>query len=655
MPQEVQIVPKFQHPHVETYVNDYTQYDDEVSTPVDTNSKFIAVFRSPMGPDNVIIKKNDLTDFKKTYGKSDYSKYGQPLMMPIAMLSSGSATVYCMRVMPDDAYAANAILYALYQTDSETGKMVIKYRVAYIPKDQFTEPSSYKTAKAFKKALKQRATAFYSTTPDADGFLSMPIAVFRMQGRGVYGNNYRWRIARNSEYENDYGIKMYSFEIMSTTNGLRTEATYVGALVPSPKFTNTTLINDIMDDQDTGSTIMDVQVFDEYIEELHGKFVEFVNTLDESKRDVIPDVDEFDPFFGITIKGSSTNRNLEIVTEEDGTDDISVDRPQGTAFFGGDDGAFADNATYTVYSETPDGQTVETVYTGKQAVYMAENDAYIAAFTGELDRTILSSRRVPATAILDANYAFEVKQALVDLVNTRDSGMCYLDAGIDTTLSQIDNIIEQYADFNTRNISKNFQHYTVKDYETQKRCEVTITFFLAQQLAYHYENNGTHIPFVKKYAQLSGHIKNSLEPCIDDIDDGIKEKLYLNRINYFETLEENVFQRATQSTAQMTNSDLIEENNMNTLFELKSILEKDCWDKLYDFTSASDRAAFSEFEKAKLAYWEGSKVDTLNIEFDVNEWEAERSIVHCYAAVQFRNIMKRCIIEIDVNKRNFLD
>ena len=132
MPQEVQIVPKFQHPHVETYVNDYTQYDDEVSTPVDTNSKFIAVFRSPMGPDNVIIKKNDLADFKKTYGKSDYNKYGQPLMMPIAMLTSGSATVYCMRVMPDDAYAANAILYMLYKTDEETGKMTMK-TVIYAP------------------------------------------------------------------------------------------------------------------------------------------------------------------------------------------------------------------------------------------------------------------------------------------------------------------------------------------------------------------------------------------------------------------------------------------------------------------------------------------------------------------------------------------
>ena len=330
MPQEVQIVPKFQHPHVETYINDYTQYDDEVSTPVDSNSKFIAVFRSSMGPDNVIIKKNDLADFKKTYGKSDYNKYGQPLMMPIAMLTSGSATVYCMRVMPDDAYAANAILYMLYKTDEETGKMTIKYRVAYIPKSQFTEASSYKTAKAFKKALKQRASAFYSTTPDADGFLSMPIAVFRMEGRGTYGNSYRWRITRNTEYENDYGIKMYSFEIMSTTNGLRTEATYVGALVASTKYKNTTLINDIMDDQDTGAAMMDVQVFDEYVEELHAKFTEFVNSLDESKRDAIPDVDEFDPFFGIAIKSDLGNKNIEIVSEADDTDDIAVDRPQGT-------------------------------------------------------------------------------------------------------------------------------------------------------------------------------------------------------------------------------------------------------------------------------------------------------------------------------------
>ena len=134
----------------------------------------------------------------------------------------------------------------------------------------------------------------------------------------------------------------------------------------------------------------------------------------------------------------------------------------------------------------------------------------------------------------------------------------------------------------------------------------------------------------------------------------IKEKLYENRVNYFETLEENVYQRCSQNTAQSINSDLLEENNMNTLFAIKRIIEKDCWSELYDFTSAEDRVRFTEFEMAKFSNWQGSKVDTIEITFDVNEWEAERSIVHCYVAVQFRNLNKRTIIEIDVNKRNFL-
>ena len=652
MPQEVQIVPKFQHPHVETYINDYTQYTDEVTVPVDTNSKFVCVFRSPMGPDNVIIKKNDLTDFKKTYGKSDYKKYGQPLMMPIAMLTSGSATCYCMRVMPDDAYAANSILYALYKFDEEAGKMIIKYRVGYIPKDQFASADSYKTAAAFKKAIKQRATAFYSKEKDADGFMSMPIATFRITGRGTYGNEYRWRITRNTEYENDYAIKMYSFEALSTTNGLKTEATYVGSLVTSNKYNTTTLINDVLDDYDIGSTVMDVQVFDEYVEELYGDFVDFVGTLDEADRDEVPDVDGFDIFFGLPVKGEVPNKNIEVVGEADDTDDMSVDRVQGISFAGGEDGAFGEDAEYTV-TNIVNGETVTTTYHGAQAIYMAEKECYINAFNGVYDRSILSTRRVPTTAILDANYDFEVKQALVNLANMRESGLLFLDAGLDTTISQAKQMIDQYSIFNTRNVSKNFQHYQVKDYETKKRCDVTITFFFAQALASHYNSNGTHVPFVKGNAQLSGHVKNTLEPCIDDIDSDIKELLYINRFNYFETLEENVYQRATQSTAQMENSDLIEENNMNTLFELKNDLERDVWSSLYDFTSAADRASFSNYENSAHESWKGVKCDTLDIRFDANEWEAERSIIHCYASLQFRNLAKSAIIEIDVNKRNF--
>lgn len=634
MPQEVQIVPKYLHSHVETYVNDYTQFDDEVSTPVDTNSKFIAVFRSPMGIDNVLVKKDDLTDFKKTYGKSDYNKYGQPLMMPLAMLASGNATVYCMRVMPDDAYAANCILSMLYKKDELTGKFTIKYKASYIDKSVFSDTSLYKTSKQFKKQLKMYAQALKTTVPDSDGFMQVPLITFRMTGRGTYGNNYRWRIARNVDYETDYGIKMFSFEALSTTNGLEKVATYVGSMITSKKYNSITLINDVLDNAETGAAVMDVQVLEDYYEEVYNEFKEFVENLDESLRDEIPDIDEFDPFFGRGVGVDTMNKNIEIIPESVGTDDISVDRPQGVSLMGGDDGVFAQ--------------------TDEQALYRAEIECYIKAFEGEYDRNILSIRRIPCDALLDANYPFEVKQVLADLANLREDCLLYLDAGTETTLAEIDNIIEDYSIFNTRNISKEFQHYTVRDLETKKKCEVTVTYYYAQMLAKHFRDNGSHIPFVKANCQLSGHVKNTLEPSIDDIDMDIKEKLYNNRINYFETIEENVYQRCSQNTAQNINSDLLEENNMNTLFELKRLIERDCWNNLYDFTSAEDRARFSETEQAKFANWEGKKLATIKIEFDVNEWEAERSIVHCYIAVQFRNLNKRTIIEIDVNKRDFL-
>ena len=635
MPQEVQIVPKYLHSHVETYINDYTTFDDETAQPVDSNSKFICVFRSPMGIDNTIVKKTSLTDFKNTFGKSNYAKYGQPLMMPIAMLTAGSASCYCMRIMPDDAYAANCVLLMLYKFDADTGKMIIKYRASFIDRAAFSDSSLYKSNKMFKKQLRIYAQGLRTTEPDADGFVQIPLVTFRMAGRGVYGNTFRWRIARNMDYEMDYGIKMFSFEALNTANGLQKVATFVGAMTSSGKYNSITLINDILDARDEGDAVMDVQVFDDYFAEVYDQYVAFVEGLPEAMQDVIPELDCFDPFFGRVVATDVMSKNIEIVAESAGSDDISVDRVQGTQLAGGFDGAFADGAD-------------------AQAMYRAEIQAYIDAFEGNLDKKILSTRRVPADAILDANYPFEVKEALANFANFREDCLLYLDAGIDTTLAEVDNIIEKYAIFNTRNISKEFQHYTVLDFETRKKVEVTTTFFFAQMLPEHYRRNGSHIPFVKAYTQLTGHVKDSLEPVVDDIDLDIKDKLYKNRINYFETIEENVYQRCSQNTAQMDNSDLMEENNMNTLFALKKIVERDCWNRLYDFTSAEDRARFSESETAKFANWQGSRLHTIEIKFDVNEWEMERSIVHCYISVQFRNLMKRCIIEIDVNKRDFL-
>ena len=664
MPQEVQIVPRYKHSHVETYINDYTSFNDEVLAPADDNFKFVSVFRSSQGIDNVFVKKTELSDFKKTYGKSDYAKYGQPLMMPIAMLSSGESTVYCMRVMPDDAMAANSILLMYYKFDDEEtttepeeeddeptitrsanyGKLVIKYKTVSVTKAAINEAIGstnsntvpYASNKTLKSWLINYAETLRNDEADEDGFKVMPLAVFRISGRGVYGNNYRWRITRNLEYEKEYKTKMYSFEALTTVAGLTRIEEYVGSIVTSSYHNTITLINDIMDSQSAGTAVMDVQVFEENVRELYESWVSFVGNLDEDDQYDLPELEGFDPLFGKILGTDTTHGNIIVLaeTESGDADRISVDRPTGTALDGGDDGAFG--------SETATDVTA------------AEIGCYTKAFNGTYDKIILSSRRLPVDVFLDANYPFEVKQVLATLANTRQSGLVILDAGVDTTLGDINSLIEKYSIFNTRNISKEFQHYYVRDYETKKRCAVTVTFFYASALPRHFKTYGTHVPFVKASAVLTGHIPNSLEPVIDDTSTDIKEKLYQARINYFEIIAEDIYQRCSQSTSQSDESDLMEESNMYVLFEIKRRLEYDIFNSLYDFTSSDDRARFTEIEQSLFNDWENRKVQSLEIRFDTSEWEAERSIIHCYVSVQFRNLMKRAIIEIDVNKRDFL-
>ena len=281
--------------------------------------------------------------------------------------------------------------------------------------------------------------------------------------------------------------------------------------------------------------------------------------------------------------------------------------------------------------------------------------AYCDAFSGKLDPVILANKRCHFDAILDANYPYEAKEKLAELALTRDDCLLFLDCGFITSFSKANqqSLLEDYGKFNSRTISKNPQWYVVRDPDTRKKTKVTITYYFAQNYATHIKENGNHVPFVNTYALLTGHVKDSLQPIVEEYETDLKEWLYVNRFNYFEAVGENRFLRSCQNTAQMGNSDLMEESNMAVLYELKHILEVDARERLYNFANADDRKRFTDYETAKFAPWVGRKLFSFDIVFDMNEWEAERSILHCYVAIQFRTLAKRTIIEIDVNKRDF--
>ena len=335
MASSVQIVPKYQHPHVETYVYDNTFYTEDSSVEVDDSIKLIAVFSSGKGIDNKFVKKTNLKSFTDTFGKSNPKKYGQPLMMPIAALNTGVASVWCMRVMPTDAAYANSVLSAYYKADVDSKMFTVKYKA-----------KSFTDGEAIYNRDDIEVKGNTVESPDTlDGWTHLPIASIIAMGRGEYGQNYRWRITNNTEYERDYEKKFYTFEILSTENGLSRIATYVGTLVTPTDLQDTVQITDVIADEDMGSYPANIIVYEENVDALYNAYVDFLNQVAEAEPDTeidIPTVNEFDPFFGLALNSTDALQFFTVQgSDGDDPEAIDLDIATGINFLGGTEGSFS--------------------------------------------------------------------------------------------------------------------------------------------------------------------------------------------------------------------------------------------------------------------------------------------------------------------------
>lgn len=698
MAQTVQIIPKFSFPYVETHINDYTHVSDEqsyASSAYDDTVRFVNVFTGPKGKDNTWIKKTTEAAFKSTFGESNYKKYGQPLMMPIALLANGNCECWCMRVMPENAAYAHVITSLYYKADADTVDVTErKFRLKVVNKYSETPITTA------DDVLQLLATPDAGLTEgkDAEGYTWAPFMAMYSNGRGKYGNNYRARIVQNTTYEKEYGIKVNSYEILSTESGLQKVASYIGCSVTSSKFKNATYINDILGESETGIAPIIIYSDEDSLESVHAAYLEFCSKLAEDAAEAMASetnegklqklneiyynasnpvkLDEFDFLYGRNVFSATTSipfvsfpqsisadEYAEIQAANESAEESdkinladytttvtsSFDIVSGISLKGGSDGYF-DSPRKITYTDPASGEEKEEQWTYEDELEFAYNQA----FSGELDAKILTPRRIQATALFDANYPMSVKTTMADLTLLRDDAMLYIDTGLISSFSksELQKMIDDYAGFDNRLISKNTQYFQTIEPNTNKRVNVTITYFLAQKYAEHVKMYGPHIPLVKAQAQLSGHIKDSLRPTVEDYETELKETLYTNRFNYFETVDDNVFQRATQTTSQSDTSDLSEESNVTTLYTLKRGIERDISDSLYDFSDLEIRSSFRDYEKSKYADWIGSKLEDFDIVFEMNEFEAEHAILHAYLNITFRGIYKRAIAEIDINKRD---
>jgi hypothetical protein len=230
-----------------------------------------------------------------------------------------------------------------------------------------------------------------------------------------------------------------------------------------------------------------------------------------------------------------------------------------------------------------------------------------------------------------------------------DTGLIGLSAI--TLNSEITQIINAMDIFNGRNTTVDFGYYQILDPVTGSRIEVTAAYHLAQDLIPHILRHGPNRPFVNQYAPIRGMIRGTFRPELDMIDYDVKERLIVERINYYYTIDEGrVVQRTVQNTRQRDASELLEETNVRVLNIFKKTMERNTRAYLYDWNDPAARKGYTDAQMEIFRPWIGTWVEDLAILFDTNQFEKRRKMMSCYAEIVFRDINKRIILHIDINR-----
>lgn len=622
MPQSVQIVPFYRHPHNMVVINNNTWFDDAVAERESYKVSSVFVIDAPKGEDRVMVPITRSNHLLEEFGVGQFNLHGQPYHNAHHFLSNNNDVLaYIMRVTAEDATYSHVVILANVKPDAANKTFEVYYETIYFDNVKDEEELIRRV-----KALRE------DDTPDADGFYKFPVFFLRSSGRGVYGNNFRFRMYKDTNMDEENSFLNYRIDVYEMEEYLKLKDAVRGSIYEEAVEIYTSLyMQDTLNDFERGKVKM--YSFQENLQDIYDLYVQTV------EPNVQVPYEQFDFFYGLD-KEYDEIEGYTVLNPIGHPNAVVLDSVEGIVLASGSDGMFKKPAN--------DAERIV-----REA---ALEDAYMKAFTGEFDKKILFKRQTPQTLFFDGNYPELVKYEIINWLINRHDGYGHLDVGIINTITDALGWGERLYNLGHICYGKSFQSYQVLDPFTKKRIRVTYPYFLAGYLPTHYIKAGSHIAYACADAPLLAHVKRSVKPDLDADDSDNKEALYVLRMNYVETLAENVYQRGTQSTsdigAKRTSwSDLNEENNVYTLLEYKRMLENYVNTLTYDFAEVEDRARFTADVTRLLEPDIGVKVRTLNVRFDMTPWEEERSILHCYLEVVFKTMVKRSIIEIDVNPR----
>lgn len=110
----------YKHPHISTYVEDNTGYEEEEVTESSKDFNGIQVAFTGSGRDNTLLYCKSTTEFLNEFGGPNYKLYGQAGYNAYNILDSNYAGCYVLRPMPENATLANTVIMAKYKLVDDT-------------------------------------------------------------------------------------------------------------------------------------------------------------------------------------------------------------------------------------------------------------------------------------------------------------------------------------------------------------------------------------------------------------------------------------------------------------------------------------------------------------------------------------------------------
>lgn len=626
----------FLHPHIETQVID----NSFVFETADGGGTAVYMpYLSDKGKDRKVERLTNLATLLDEKGYPNFKKHGQAIYNVVNWLRGGGL-VYGMRLTADDATYANTILNVktkavqlpVYQKNEKGDylKDASGNRIPELEDDTITPKMvagvdiKLEVLKVSNLANKQLLKAQIEENlgkVDEDGYKNHPIYALTVAGRGEYGDNYSYRLSLNTSLEDTYDFRLYDLTVLERTkNGsLRiVDGPYTVSLFPEAVSI-------------AGTSLFAGQVIKDNFKGVEMEFSDaaydmLIDSIMEATKDVVTSEYTVDPQYIDILFGRNKKGELEeVISFENNT--LAIDHFEGIVLEGGSDGAFS-------MKSSPKDRAA--------AIEMA----YIEAYSGVTDASILNKKQYPVDIALDANFSIAIKEAISQFCKERKDVFGVLDTGIlpapSAAVAWRSNAFQE-SSYYTGIFGQSFSIY---DSFTSMDIPVTSTYFLAQKIPFNDRENGIQFPFVGPSRGLVSGFK-SLDWNPNEYE---KNDLYKARVNYVEQDFQNT-KFMSQLSSQFKTSSLSNINNVRILMRMIRDVEALSENYQFEYPSEDTLNSFNQNISNILSVWvNNGSCSSANGSAYQTAQDKELKIARVRIDVVFNNVIERIMIEFNVGK-----